>query len=388
MDYYEILGVSRSATPDEIKKAYRRLARQYHPDANPGDPAAEDRFKQVAEAYEVLRDPERRQRYDMFGREGVRAGARGPGGAGAGGFGFGIDDIFEAFFGGAGQSPFGGGGGFGGGGDRARASATAGADVSVRVDLTFAEAAFGLEETDVEARVRAPCTTCDATGVREGGAPTRCPACSGRGEVRQTRRTMLGEMVTAHVCPECRGTGEIVTDPCSECRGEGRRPEVIGRTITVPAGIEDGTQLRLSGRGDSGLRGGPAGDLYIEFRVAAPPHGWRRDGADLHYMLEVPMTVAALGGQMSFPSLDAGDDIEITVKAGTHSGQTKRLRGRGAGKLRGSGRGDLIVTNVVLTPGEIDAEQEELLRRIALLREEPVAEPSSGMMGRLKRAFR
>jgi len=374
-DYYDILGVSRTASAEEIKKAYRKLAREYHPDANNGSPEAEAKFKQLAEAYEVLSDADRRRHYDMFGAQGAR-------GAGPGGLG--IDDIFDAFFGGRSSSPF-GRGGFGAGGGSSRAENFAGSDCEVEVPLTFVEAIFGTE-TMVEARVKVPCEVCEATGSAGNTDSKACGTCQGRGEVQQVRRTMLGSMLTSHACPDCGGAGSVIVDPCESCRGEGRRTELAEFPVRVPAGIDNGNQLLLARKGDAGIRGGKGGDLYVRFEVENPPEGWQRDGNTLYYTLSVPMTTAALGGKVSFVGLDE-ETTEIDIEPGTPSGALRKFRGKGVPRLRGSGRGDLVIVQSVETPCDLESEQEELLRQLAELRGEDVA-TSTGMMGRIKRALR
>ncbi len=367
-DYYAVLGVPADASQDGIKAAYRSLARQYHPDANSGSAEAEERFKKITVAYEALSDPDKRRRYDLYGPDGVSA---------SGQRGFGFDDVFEAFFG-RGGGPFGFGGAGGG--------PPPGEDAVVDLHLEFTEAVFGSEH-DVEVRLPVPCDACEASGAAPGTHAGRCATCAGRGEVQQVRRTILGQMVTSFPCPDCEGRGERVTNPCPACRGEGRRPETATVKVTVPAGIEDANSLRLSGRGAAGRRGGPAGDLYVRLGVAPPPPGWSRSGDDLHYSLAVPLTVAALGGHLDVTPLD-GDPIGIDVPAGTQPGAVVRFRRRGVPHVQRSGRGDLLVSLDVAVPEDLDEEQEALLRELAELRGDPVAEPEAGMLGRIRRAFR
>ena len=378
MDYYELLGVSQNASQDELKKAYRRLAREHHPDANDGDSASEERFKEISHAYATLSDAEKRRRYDMFGPD--NGPGRGPGpGAGAqgsAGFGVGIDDIFSAFFGG--QSPF------GGAASRGAAAPPSGGDIGVECFLEFEEAVFGADR-DVEARVRVECETCDGSGVEAGTHAQTCTTCSGRGELQQVRRTMLGQVVTAHVCPACRGQGKTISHPCPACRGDGRVVEVVTMSVKIPAGIDDGAQLRLAGRGDVGPRGGRRGDLYVQMRVALPPDGWSREGDDLRFDLDTPITTAALGGRLGFVTLE-GEDVEIDIRPGTRHGATKKFRGKGAGRLGSNGRGDLYVDIAIETPTNLDGEQSELLNRLAELRGENI--DTSTMMGKIKQAFR
>ncbi|HYI61919.1 MAG TPA: molecular chaperone DnaJ [Acidimicrobiales bacterium] len=367
-DLYATLGVSRTATAEEIKRAYRRLARQHHPDANPGDDGAEARFKEIARAYEVLSDPDRRQRYDTYGTDG-------PGGPdlgdafGAGGLG----DLFDAFFGGAGGS----GGGRRGGPRR-------GGDMEVVVDLAFEEAVFGAK-APVEAEVPAPCDTCEATGSAPGTHPTTCSTCGGAGQVRQVRQSMLGQMVTARPCPACGGQGQVVTSPCPDCGGEGRRAVRRTFTVDVPPGVDDGSTLRLPGYGPAGPRGGPAGDLYVHLRVAPHPRFTREDSQLVH-QLHLSPSQAALGVSLDFETLDGQE--QLVVPAGTQPGRVFRLRGRGVPRVRGRGRGDLEVRVVVDVPTGLAEEEEALYRRLAELRGEDVAPPEVGLLSKIRSAFK
>jgi molecular chaperone DnaJ len=373
-DYYELLGVARDASDDEIKRAYRRLARELHPDANPGDADAEERFKKVAVAYEVLRDPEKRRQYDMFGTVGGMGGAGDP----FAGFGGGISDLFDAFFGGTG---FGGGGG---GRRRGPSGPPRGADLEVGHELSFVDAAFGGQH-DVTVRTAVACETCHGSGAEPGTSPTRCPTCEGAGEVRRVRQSILGQMVTASVCDRCHGTGEIIESPCSTCRGDGRKVEDRTYTVDVPGGLDDGQTLRLSGRGAVGPRGGAAGDLYVHVRVR-PHDRFVRQGYDLVHELHVPLTQAALGAHFPYETLDGVEDF--VVPAGTQTGRVFRLRGRGIPHVDGRGRGDLLVQVVVDTPTGLAGRQEELLRELAAERGEDVAPAETGLFSRIKSAFK
>ena len=371
-DYYELLGVGRDATPDELKRAYRRLARELHPDTNP-DPTAEDRFKEIGLAYEVLADPERRRRYDRFGPEGA---ARGQGSDP--GFGGGLGDIFDAFFGG------GSGGPFGSGGARGRTGPPVGADMEMTVDVTFEEAVFGVAK-DVTLRAPVACSTCDASGAAPGTSPERCGECGGSGQVRRVRQSILGQMVSAGPCPRCGGAGQTVAQPCPDCRGEGRRTEERSYTVDMPAGIDHGNTLRLSGRGAAGPRGGPNGDLYVHVRVRPHPR-FTRDGLDLVHELHLPVTQAALGHHLAFETLDGAEDL--VVPAGTQTGRVFRLRGRGVPRVDGRARGDLLIEVVVDTPTELSRDEEELLRQLAALRGEEVAPAETGFLSRIRSAFK
>lgn len=371
-DYYELLGVPRTATPDEIKRAFRTLARELHPDTNP-DPTAEERFKEVALAYETLSDPDRRRRYDQFGPEGM---------GGGGGFdpfaGAGLGDIFEAFFGGGGASPFGGG--------RARGPSgpPRGADMELAVDLDFTDAVFGASK-DITLRLPVACDTCEATGAAPGTTAQACGECGGSGQVRRVRQSILGQMVTAGPCPRCGGVGEMIPEPCSRCRGEGRVTEERTYTIDVPAGVDDGTTLRLSGRGSVGPRGGGAGDLYVHLRVR-PHERFVRDGYDLVDELHVAMTQAALGCRLTYETLDG--DEELAIAPGTQTGRILKLRGRGVPHVDGRGRGDLLVHVMVETPTDLDDLQEDLLRQLAGARGEDVAPHDPGLFARIRSAFK
>lgn len=372
-DYYEMLGVSPSASGEEIKKAYRRLARELHPDTNP-DPTAEERFKEVARAYETLADPEARRRYDAFGPDGARADPFGFDG------GVNLGDIFDTFFGG-------GGGGTGGPfGRRGRGAAgpPRGADAEVAVDLAFEEAVFGAQK-EVRLRLPVTCETCTGSGARAGTTPTACRECGGSGEVRRVRQSILGQMVTAGPCPRCGGLGQTVTDPCPDCRGEGRRTQERTHTVDVPAGVDQGSSLRLGGLGMAGPRRGATGDLYVHLRVKAHAR-FQRDGTDLVHELHLPVTQAALGAQISYETLDGAE--ELVLPAGTQSGRVFRLRGRGVPNVGGRGRGDLLVRVVVDTPTDLSVGEEELVRRLAAERGDVVAPPGSGLMSKIRGAFK
>lgn len=373
-DYYALLGVSPSATADEIKRAFRARARELHPDTNP-DPTAEERFKEVALAYEVLSDPDRRQRYDRYGPE-AATGAGGDPFAGFGGAGLG--DIFEAFFGGGG-SPFGGGGG-----GRGRTGPARGADMEVAVEISFEDAVFGAAR-DVTLRVPVTCGTCSGNGAAPGTVPQTCGECQGSGQVRRVRQSILGQMVTAGPCPRCGGRGQVVTQACPDCRGEGRRTDERTYTVDVPAGVDAGSTLRLTGRGAAGPYGGPSGDLYVHLRVRSSDR-FQRNGYDLLAEVHVPMTAAALGVIVPFGALDGEE--ELTVPPGTQTGRVFRLRGRGVPHVDGRGRGDLLITVVVDTPTDLSRTQEELLRQLATERGEDVAPPETGLLSKLRSAFK
>jgi molecular chaperone DnaJ len=369
-DYYELLGVGRDASAEDIKRAFRQLARQLHPDTNP-DPDAAERFKQVAQAYEVLSDPDKRARYDRFGEAGVGAGAGGdPFGFGGGG----INDIFEAFFGGG--SPF--------GGRRGPSGPPRGPDLELVVDLTLEEAVFGVRHP-VDVRAPVTCETCSGSGAAPGSEPITCVECAGAGQVQRVRQSFLGQMVSTSICPRCNGLGQVVPDPCADCRGEGRRTEERTYTVDIPAGVDTGSTLRLTGRGAAGPRGGAAGDLFVHIRVAPHPQ-FQRDGLDLRCDLPVSFAQAALGAHLHLETLDGTEDV--VVPAGTPTGRELRLRGRGVPQLNGRHRGDVIARVVVQVPTDLTSEQEEALRRYAELRGEDVAPDEPGFLSRIRSAFR
>ncbi len=368
-DYYDLLELPQDASADDIKRAYRRLARQLHPDTN-ADPDAEARFKEVAIAYEVLSDPDKRQRYDRFGPDGVA------GGDGIGFAGGGINDIFDAFFGG--NSPFGGGGRGG------RAGPPRGADLEVVADLSFVEAVFGARHP-VDVRTAVACEGCEATGAKAGTQPITCLECAGSGQVQRVRQSFLGQMVTNSICPRCNGQGRVISDPCSACGGEGRTVEERTYTVDIPAGVDTGSTLRLTGRGAVGPRGGSAGDLYVHVRVQ-PHERFVRDGVDIRCDLPVSFAQAALGAHIEFATLDGEEDL--VIPRGTPSGKEFRLRGRGVPHLERRHRGDLIVRALVDVPTELTLEEEELLRQFAERRGDAVAPADAGFLSRIRSAFR
>jgi len=371
-DYYDLLGVSRDASPEEIKRAYRKRARELHPDANPDDPQAEQHFKEVARAWEVLRDPEKRERYDRFGEAGVGNG--GPGGGDPfAGFG-GVGDIFDAFFGG--QGPFGGGG--------RPTGPLRGPDLEVVTELEFTEAVFGAQHK-VDVRTAVACEACDASGAEPGTSASTCSECGGAGQVRRVRQSLLGQMVTTAACPRCAGAGEIIDSPCSVCSGEGRTLQDKTFTVDIPPGVDASSTLRLQGRGAAGPRGGPPGDLYVQFRIR-PHEVFRRDGVDLHADLHIPVTQAMLGADVDFETLDGVE--EITVPPATPTGHVFRFRGKGVPVVNRTGRGDLHVHVVVDMPRDLTEEQEALVRQLAELRGEPVADESRGFFTKLRTAFK
>ncbi|MCW2678909.1 MAG: Chaperone DnaJ [Frankiales bacterium] len=368
-DYYGDLGVAPGATDDEIKKAYRKLARQLHPDVNP-DPEAQERFKQVTTAYEVLSDPQKRQIVDLGGDP---LGS-GPGSAGSpfqGGFG-GLGDIMDAFF----------GGGAGARGPRSRVRQ--GSDALLRIECELAETAFGTErELTLETAV--VCTTCTGQGTAAGTHPSMCDTCQGRGEVQQVQRSFLGQVMTTRACPRCGGLGSVIEHPCGECAGDGRVRARRTLTVKVPAGVESGMRIRLTGEGEVGPGGGPAGDLYVEVIEREHPV-FHREGDDLHCTVTLPMTAAALGTTVPLATLDGEEQLDISP--GTQPEEVITLRARGVPHLRATGRGDLHVHLRIEVPTKLDAKQEDLLRDLARLRgeERPAGTgKGNGLFGRRRR---
>ena len=350
--FYETLGVERTATDADIKRAFRKLAQQWHPDVN-SDPEAHGRFTEINEAYQVLSDPQKRQQYDMFGRAGV-SGAGGAGGAqdpfGQAGFG-GFSDIFDAFFGGA------------MGGQQRRARAQAGSDLRYDLRITFAEAVLGTEK-EIEFPVLSRCEPCQGTGAKQGSAPVQCPQCQGRGEIRQVRQTMLGQMVNVTACPRCRGEGRVVDSPCDACRGEGRTERKRSLRVNIPAGIDEGHQVRLTNEGEVGPRNGPPGSLYVAVHIAEHPQ-LTREGTELYYEAEISIAQAALGTKISVPMVE-GEPVEVDIKPGTQPGTEIKLRGKGVPHLRRqNARGDMHVIATVVVPSKLSKKQRELLEQYA-----------------------
>jgi len=368
LDYYEVLGVERTATDADIKKAFRKLAQQWHPDVNT-DPGAPARFKEINEAYQVLSDPQRRQTYDMFGRAGLGGDA---GGAGFDPSAFGsFSDIFDAFFGGA-----------AGGGAR-RGHPMPGADLRYDLRITFEEAVHGTEK-EIEFPVYGTCDTCHGNGAKPGTEPVTCENCGGKGEIRTTRRTMLGQMVNVSACPVCQGEGKIVKEPCEACHGEGRTERKRTLRVTIPAGIDDGHQIRLSNEGEVGRRGGPAGSLYVAVHVTPHPT-LRREGTELFYEASVSIVQAALGTTIAVPTVDGDEDVD--VKPGTQPGTEIRLRGRGVPHLRRTGsKGDLHVFVNVVVPSKLSKHQRELLAEYAADAGEEVS-ANQGILGKVRDAL-
>ncbi len=371
-DYYAVLGVRRDADADEIKKAYRRLARELHPDVNP-DPQTQERFKEITQAYEVLSDTEKRYRYDR-GADPFASGA------GAGGFGAGMQfsDIMDAFFGAAG----------GGAARGPRSRARRGRNATIRVEMDLAECAFGTtRELTVDTAV--VCPTCSGEGTAPGTHPQTCDVCGGRGEVSQVTRSFLGQVMATRPCPGCGGYGTVIRRPCPECDADGRVRTRRTLKVRIPAGVEDGTHIQLAGEGETGPGGGPPGDLFLEI-VQRPHPIFERQGDDLHCTVTIPMVAAALGATLKVDTLDGPADVD--VRPGTQSGQAIPLYGQGTAHLNASGRGDLLIHVTVETPTKLEPEQENLLRELARLRGEEsppgrFAPGQQGFFSRLRDAF-
>jgi molecular chaperone DnaJ len=372
-DLYDVLGVAREASPDEIKRAYRRLARELHPDVNP-DPATQERFKEITAAYEILRDPEKRRMYDR----GVDPRSGGP----ANGFaGFDFSDLMDAFFG--------GGAAAGGGGGRTgpRSRTTRGADALVRVKVSLEEVLSGVDkELTIDTAV--VCSVCEGRGTAPDTEPVTCTMCRGRGEIQSVQRSFLGQIMTSRPCPACQGFGTTIPHPCPECAGDGRVRTRRTVAVRIPPGVDNGVRIQLRGQGEVGPGGGPAADLYVEI-VAEPHPVFRREGDDLHCTVPVPMTAAALGTTLELPTLDGTETID--VRPGTQPGTVHRARGKGVPRLNAQTRGDLFVHLDVQVPTKLSVEQESLLQQLAALRgeEQPSAAPvaQAGLFTRLRDAF-
>jgi molecular chaperone DnaJ len=354
-DYYEILGINKGATEDEVKAAFRKAAKQYHPDLHPNDKEAEAKFKEVNEAYEVLSDKDKRAKYDQFGHAAFDPTAGGQGGYySSGGAGFGdFADIIDSMFGGF--------GGFGRGSGQTRNGPIAGNDLRYNLTISFEEAVFGVHK-EINIPREEACSTCSGTGAKPGTQPVKCAACGGSGQVRVQQSTMFGSFVTARSCDACGGTGKIVKEPCPDCRGKGRVNRTKKISINIPAGIDNGQSLNIHSEGEAGFNGGPAGDLYIT--VSVKPHKqFTRKGYDLYTDIQVPFTVATLGGEINVPTLKGS--VKYAVPEGTQPNTVFRLREQGVPRLNSSSRGDLLVKVNVQVPKKVNDEQRELLKRLA-----------------------
>lgn len=382
-DYYEVLGVAKTATEEDIKKAYRKLAVQFHPDKNPGDKAAEEKFKEATEAYEVLKNGESRARYDQFGH----AAATGPGGFQGGGYGqgFDINDALRAF-----MRDFGMGGSMfdemfgGGGGRRGRRDHYRGEDIRIRLHLTLEEIAFGTEKALKFKRFK-HCSTCKGSGAAPGASKEKCKICKGTGEVRQVSRSMFGQFINVATCSNCGGTGEVITTPCPQCSGSGRVEEQATVTVKIPAGVAEGNYIPMRGEGNAGMRGGESGDLIVLIEEKEHER-FIRHGNDI--ITEVPITIgaAALGGEVEIDTLDGR--VKLKIPAGTQTGKILKLRGQGIGKLRSSGRGDLLAKITVWTPQSLSAEQKRLYEQLRKLEgDAPPAKDTRSIFEKLKESL-
>ena len=370
-DYYEVLGVAKDASEDDVKKAYRKLALKYHPDKNPGDSEAEERFKEAAEAYDVLREPDKRAQYDQFGHDGLR-------GMGNGGFSN-VDDIFSVF-----GDIFGGGGSFvdeffGGGGRRARRGPPPGEDLGIELVLTYEQAAEGLTRT-IEVHRMVRCDTCTGSGARSGSSSTTCPLCQGHGQVQQSQ----GFFSVRTTCPRCTGRGQVIEDPCGDCSGTGRQERGEDIEVRIPAGVRTGSRLRVAGRGNAGQHGGPTGDLYVILHLE--PHEFL-ERVENDVICEVPIsyTQAVLGAKIDVPTLKG--KAVMTVPPGTQSGELLRMKGQGFPSLDGRTRGDELVRVVIEVPRRVKGEEEELLRQLAEMEEKNVNPSRKSFFDKLKNYF-
>jgi len=349
-DYYEVLGVNRDAVDEDLKKAYRRLAMKWHPDRNPDNPRAEEHFKEAKEAYEMLADPNRRAAYDQFGHAGVDPQGAGAAGAGMGGFGDIFGDIFGEIF---------------GGGRGGRSTVFRGADLRYNLEISLEQAAHGFE-TKIRIPAMAACDLCKGSGARAGSAPVTCPSCRGAGQVRVSQ----GPFSIAQTCPRCHGSGSVIPNPCAQCHGSGRVKLQKTLAVKIPAGVDEGDRVRLTGEGEPGVNGGPAGDLYVQVHIK--PHAvFTRDHDDLHCEMPVSITSAALGGEIEIPTLDGS--AKIRVPAETQTGKTFRLRAKGIKGVRSQGPGDLFCHVVVETPVNLTERQRQLLREFDTITQEDSA---------------
>ena len=365
IDYYELLGVARGCSAEDLKRAFRKQAMQYHPDRNPGDKAAEIKFKEMGEAYDVLKDDQKRAAYDQFGHAAFENG-----GGGRGGFDFGgsFADVFDDLFG-----EFMGGGRRGGG----QSTANRGADLRYNLEITLEEAYAG-KAAKIRVPTSAPCDTCSGSGAAAGAAPVTCPTCAGRGKVRAQQ----GFFTIERTCPSCGGAGRIIENPCPTCRGAGRQHKEKTLSVDIPAGVDEGTRIRLAGEGEAGLRGGPAGDLYIFLSLAAH-RLFRRDGQHIHCRVPIPMSTAALGGNIEVPVLD-GSRARVTVPPGTQTGRQFRLKGKGMPGLNSRSYGDLYIQASVETPVNLSKKQRELLEEFERAGSHDTSPESAGFFAKVK----
>lgn len=366
-DYYEILSLDKNATQDEIKKAYRKLSKKYHPDMKDG---SEEKFKEVSEAYEVLSDENKRAQYDRFGHEGMNSqGGFGGGGFQGGGFG-GFEDIFSSFF--------------GGGARRDPNAPRKGDDLQYTMSVSFEEAVFGTTKT-VTIKKEVTCDVCDGDGTKPGTSKSTCKTCSGSGHVSVEQNTPFGRVQTQRTCPTCGGTGQEIEHPCDKCNGHGTVTKNVDIEVKVPEGIDNGQQIRLSGQGEPGINGGPAGDLYIVFRVKADKR-FTRDGDDIHYNLNISFAQAALGDELKVPTINSS--IMLTIPAGTQSGRRFRLKEKGVKNVQGFGYGDQYVTVTVVTPTKLSEKERDLFKQLAAENGEDISEQQENFIDKTRRFFK
>ena len=379
-DYYEVLGVSKTATQDELKKAYRKLARKYHPDLNKDNAEAAEKFKECNEAYSVLSDEQKRAQYDQFGHAAFENGGMGGGGGfgGAGGFGgfggSGMEDIFDMFFGGQG----------GRGGSRAKAGPQRGADLRFDLEISFEEAAFGLEK-EINLYRDEVCDHCHGEGAEPGSKVETCPECNGSGYVRFTQNTMFGQMVNERPCSRCKGEGKIISEPCKECRGKGTVKRNKKLKVKIPAGVDNGSRLRVSNEGEAGAKGGPSGDLYVYLYVK-PHKFFERDGTTV--LCEVPINIvqATLGADIKVPTLDG--QVTMKIPEGTQPGKVMRIKGKGIPSLRNSSRGDQLVRIKVVVPTKLSDKQKDALRKFADISKDNINPEEKSFMDKVKDFFK
>ena len=368
-DYYEVLGVEKNASKDEIKKAYRKLSKKYHPDINQ-DEGSDEKFKEVAEAYEVLSDEDKRAQYDRFGHEGMKSQFGGGGGfQSSGGFG-GFEDIFSSFF---------------GGGRQADPNAPRkGDDLQYTMTIDFEEAVFGVTKT-ITIKKEVSCDVCDGNGTKPGTSKTTCSMCSGAGRVAVEQNTPFGRIQTERTCPTCQGTGQEIKDPCNNCKGAGTVTKDVDIEVTVPEGVDNGQQIRVHGKGEPGINGGPSGDLYIVFRVR-PDSRFTRDGDDIHYELPISFAQAALGDEVKVPTISS--EVMLTIPAGTQTGKRFRLKEKGVKNVHGYGYGDQFITVKVVTPTKLSNREIEIFRELAEEGGEVIEEQQENIFDRTKRFFK
>ena len=377
-DYYEVLGLSKGASEDELKQAFRKLSRKYHPDFNPGDKEAEEKFKEINEAYEVLSDPDKKSRYDQFGHAGVDPsyGGGGFGGGFSGGFGDmgDISDIFSSFF----------GGGFGSSSRSNPNAPRRGQDIQTNVNISFMEACFG-KKVDINVNRMEKCSDCNGSGAEPGSSPETCPECHGTGQVKVTQRTPFGMISSQKACTRCGGKGKIINDPCHKCHGNGRVNVTKSISVDIPAGIDDGQTIRVSGQGHGGLNGGPSGDLHVTISVR-PDAIFERDGFDVHTEMPITFVQAALGAEVTVPTIDG--TVKYTIPEGTQPGTIFRFKGKGIKRLNRSDRGNQFVHITIEVPSNLSKKQKDLLREFdGSLDESKNYKKRNNFFDRIKQAF-